>query len=132
VSLFIDTSGFYALLVASESEHGAVADAFRRALEKGRRLVTTNYVLVETAALLQHRLGLPPVRDLEHRIAPLLAVKWVTPQVHDRAVMRLFRTDKRRVSLVDVVSFLTMEEEGLDEALSLDSDFTGEGFRLLP
>jgi predicted nucleic acid-binding protein len=132
VSLFIDTSGFYALLVASESEHEAVSDAFRRAVSRGRRLTTTNYVLVETSALLQHRLGLNPVRDLESRIAPILSVIWVTQDLHTRALARLFRTDRRRVSLVDVVSFLTMEEEGLDEALSLDSDFADEGFKLLP
>lgn len=132
MSLFIDTSGFYALLVASESEHEAVRDAFRRAIDKGRRLVTTNYVLVETAALLQHRFGLDPVRDLEQRIAPILSVTWVSQELHTRAVTRLFRTDKRRVSLVDVVSFLTMEDEGLDEALSLNSDFADEGFQLLP
>ena len=132
MSLFIDTSGFYALLVASESEHGAVRDAFRRAADGGRRLVTTNYVLLETAALLQHRIGLDPVRDLENRIAPVLSVKWVTPELHARAVVRLFRTDKRRLSLVDVVSFVAMEEEGLNDALGLDSAFAAEGFRLLP
>lgn len=132
MSLFIDTSGFYALLVASESEHESVSNAFRHAVEKGRRLVTTNYVLVETTALLQHRLGLDPVRDLEHRIAPIVSIVWVTQELHTRAVTRLFRTDKRRVSLVDVVSFLTMEQEGVDEALGLDSDFAAEGFRLLP
>jgi predicted nucleic acid-binding protein len=132
VSLFIDTSGFYALLVASESEHEAVRIAFRLAVDGGRRLVTTNYVLVETAALLQHRLGMDPVRDLEHRIGPIVSVAWVTEDLHARAVTRLFRTDKRRVSLVDVVSFLTMEQEGLDEVLGLDSDFAAEGFRLLP
>lgn len=132
MSLFIDTSGFYALLVSTESDHRAVRDAFRRAAESGRRLVTTNYVLVETAALLQHRIGLDPVRDLVNRLAPLLSVKWVTPELHDRAVVRLFRTDKRRSSLVDMVSFLAMEEEGLDEALGLDADFTAEGFKLLP
>jgi predicted nucleic acid-binding protein len=44
----------------------------------------------------------------------------------------LFRTDKRRVSLVDVVSFTVMDAEGLTDVLGLDPDFTAEGFRLLP
>jgi predicted nucleic acid-binding protein len=59
VSLFVDTSGFYALLVRTERDHGAILEAFRAAAERGRRMVTTtNYVIVETSALLQHRIGL--------------------------------------------------------------------------
>jgi uncharacterized protein len=132
LSLFVDTSGFYALLVGSERDHRAVLEAFRAAAERGRRMVTTNYVLVETSALLQHRIGLPPVRDLEERILPLVTVHWVSSELHRRAVERLFRTDKRRVSLVDVVSFAVMEAEGLSDVLGLDPDFAMEGFRLLP
>ena len=41
-------------------------------------------------------------------------------ELHRRAVERLFRTDKRRVSLVDVVSFVVMEAEGLTDVLGLD------------
>ena len=132
MSLFIDTSGFYALLVGTERDHRAVLDAFRVAAERGRRMVTTNYVLVETTALLQHRIGLPPVRDLEERILPLVTVHWVSSELHRRAVERLFRTDKRKVSLVDVMSFIVMDAEGLSDVLGLDPDFATEGFRLLP
>src|SRR5690348_7631026 len=103
MSLFVDTSGLYALLVGTERDHRAVLDAFRTAAERGRRMVTTNYVVVETSALLQHRIGLPPVHDLEERILPLMTVHWVGSEVHRRAVERLFRADKRKVSLVDVV-----------------------------
>lgn len=132
MSLFVDTSGFHALLVGTERDHRAVLDAFRAAAERGRRMVTTNYVLVETAALLQHRFGIAPVRDLEERILPLVSVHWVTSDVHRRAVDRLLRTDKRKVSLVDVVSFVVMDAEGLTDVLGLDPDFTTEGSRLLP
>jgi uncharacterized protein len=132
VSLFVDTSGFYALLVRTERHHGAMLEAFRAAAERGRRMVTTNYVIVETSALLQHRIGLAPVRDLEERILPLVSVQWVSGELHRRAVERLFRTDKRKVTLVNVVSFVVMDVEGLTDVMGLDPDFTAEGFRLLP
>jgi predicted nucleic acid-binding protein len=132
VSLFVDTSGLYALLIGSETDHDAVRHAFRAAAERGRKLITTNYVLVETTALLQHRIGLDPVRALEERIVPLLTVHWVSADQHHRAVERLFRTDKRRISLVDCVSFGIMDDEGLSDALGLDTDFEAEGFRLVP
>ena len=132
MSLFVDTSGLYALLVESETDHAKVKAAFRQTAERGRRMLTTNYVLVETSALLQHRIGLEPVRDLDLKILPLLHVQFVDATLQRRAMNRLLRLDRRRVSLVDAVSFETMEAEGISDALSLDSDFAAEGFRLVP
>jgi predicted nucleic acid-binding protein len=132
MSVFVDTSALYALLVQTEEEHTEVSEAFRSLAESGRRLVTSNYVLVETVALLQHRFGLEAVRDLERGIIPLLNVLWIAETHHRQAVERLFRTDRRGVSLVDCSSFHLMELEGIKEVLSLDSDFFQEGFRLLP
>jgi len=37
-------------------------------------LVTTDYVLVETAALLQHRLGMAAVRSFHKNVVPVLEV----------------------------------------------------------
>jgi predicted nucleic acid-binding protein len=71
VSVFVDTSALYALLVRTDEDHAEAAKAFRGLLEAGRSLVSTNYVLVETTALLQHRIGLAAVRDLDARIVAL-------------------------------------------------------------
>ena len=64
MSVFADTSGLYALLFESEESHADVVRVFRDALTGGRPLWTTSYVLVETIALLQSRVGLEPVRAL--------------------------------------------------------------------
>ncbi len=132
MSTFVDTSALYALLVNTEDGHTAVAGAFRELAESGRRLVTSNYVLLETTALLQHRFGLAAVRDLERRVVPLLHVVWLTEPLHRRSIERLFRVDRRGLSLVDCSSFTLMDAEGIREVLALDSDFRREGYRLLP
>ena len=132
MSLFVDTSALYALLVETEDDHAGVRRAFGQAAERGRRLLTTNYVLVESSALLQSRIGLAPVRDLDAKIVPILDVLYVDAGLHRRALDRLFTMDRRRVSLVDAISFEVMEAEGITDALSLDPDFTSEGFRLIP
>jgi predicted nucleic acid-binding protein len=132
MSVFVDTSALYAMLVRTEEDHKDVVGAFSGLLREGRRLVSTNYVLVETCALLQYRFGLPAVRDLENRIVPLLQVHWIDDGLHRRALDRLFSTDRRGLSLVDCASFIVMEAEGLQEALALDRDFEGQGYRLIP
>ena len=64
MSVFADTSGLYALLFESEESHADVVRVFRDTLTGERPLWTTSYVLVETIALLQSRVGLEPVRAL--------------------------------------------------------------------
>lgn len=128
----MDTSALYALLVRTEEEHRAVVAAFERLVAARRPLVTTNYVLLETAALLQRRFGLAAVRDLETRVIPLLTVRWVDEALHHRALERLLRSDRRQLSLVDCASFVVMDGDGIDSALALDADFRAEGYRVLP
>ena len=132
MSLFVDTSGFHALLVGSEPDSEAVLNAFRRAAESGRRMLTSNYVVLETTALLQNRVGLNPVRDLEAKFLPLMETVFIDAALHRRAVERLLRIDRRRVSLVDASSFEVMDAHGIADVLGLDSDFEGQGFRLVP
>ena len=95
-------------------------------------LTTSNSVLVETAALLQHRFGLEAVRDFHERIVPLLRVLWIQEEQHRKAVERLLRSDRRRLSLVDCSSFPLMDVEGIREALALDADFVQQGYRVIP
>lgn len=132
MSLFLDTSGFYALLVETETDHRAVKRAFGEAAGTGRRMVTTNYVVLETVALLQHRIGLDPVHDFDGKILPLVEMLAIDSRLHRRGMDRLFRLDRRRVSLVDAVSFEVMEDEGISDVLGLDPDFKSEGFRVVP
>lgn len=132
MSAFLDTWALYALLVRTEHRHDAVVRAFRKLLEERRPLWTTSYVLVETAALLQHRIGLAPVRDFVDQVVPVLSVAWVSEMLHRKGTERLLREDRRRLSLVDCVSLEFMRSQGLHEALALDPQFAEAGYRLLP
>ena len=132
MSVFVDTSGLYALLVRTEDKHAEVLRVFREALEEGRTLWTTSYVIVETVALLQHRLGLAPVRDFVEHLVPVMSVEWVSEALHRKATERLLREDRRRLSLVDCVSLEFMRAQGLRDVLALDPHFTEAGCRLLP
>jgi len=71
----MDTSGLYALMVRTEERHADELRVFRKLLEEDRPLRTTSYVTVETVALLQHRVGLGPVRDFIEHLSPVLSVE---------------------------------------------------------
>ena len=132
MSLFIDTSALYALLDGEEPRHAEVVAAWQTVTGNGRMLFTSNYVLVETFALVQRRLGFEAVRDLADVLVPLLQPVWVDEELHAAAAASLFTASQRRLSLVDCASFELMRRLGLTDVLALDTDFARQGFNLLP
>jgi len=127
--IFLDTSAIYAMADVADPRHGEAIRRFEAVLDAGEEIVTHNYVLLESMALLQHRLGLQVALKLA-RDANALGVQWVASDLHAEAVRRLARSARRRRSLVDEVSFLVMRGRGIDAALAFDRDFELEGFRL--
>ena len=132
MSLFIDTSALYVLLDGDEPRHADVVAAWRIVTDNGRILFTSNYVLVETFALVQRRLGLDAVHALAEVFVPLLQSVWVDEELHAAAVASLFTAARRHLSLVDCTSFELMRRLGLTDVLALDTDFARQGFNLLP
>ncbi|MHB2017754.1 MAG: hypothetical protein ACYCW6_12465 [Candidatus Xenobia bacterium] len=53
--IFVDTSGFYALLVRGDEQHQAASRVLAEARRRKRGFVTTDYVLDESATLLMAR-----------------------------------------------------------------------------
>ena len=132
MSVFADTSAFYALLVRTDASHTAVRTAFARLLRDGRPLWTTSFVIVETMALLQHRIGLAAARDFDEQVLPVVHVRWVDEPLYRLGTDRLWREDRRHLSLVDSVSFEFMRTEGITAALAVDPHFREAGFDVLP
>jgi predicted nucleic acid-binding protein len=131
MSTFVDTSAFLAVLDADESSHGRADRIWTRLLDQREGLVTTSYVLVETLALTQARLGLEATRAFHLEIIPVLRVVWVDQDVHQAAMAALLTANRKRLSLVDCASFEVMRREGLTRAFALDRHFTEQGFQLV-
>ncbi len=55
--IFVDTSAIYALASDGDPRHGEARRSFHALLQSERPLITHSYVLSESMALLQHRLG---------------------------------------------------------------------------
>jgi predicted nucleic acid-binding protein len=127
--IFLDTSAIYALADAGDPNHDPARARFRAALQTGERFLTHNYVLLESIALVQHRLGLPAALRVA-REGRRFDVEWVDEAMHDEAVAGLAGARPRRVSLVDQMSFLVMRRRGVAAALAFDDDFPQEGFRI--
>lgn len=95
-------------------------------------MFASSYVLVETTALLQHRIGIEAVRVLADDVAPTLDVQWIGAEEHRMAMLALLAANRRALSLVDCSSFEVMRRLGLRTAFSFDAHFAEQGFELLP
>src|SRR3989304_395326 len=99
--IFIDTSAFYALLDRDDESHQKAKRAWADLLNDENTLVTSNYVLVEAFALLQHRLGIEAVRGFQNDILPSVNVEFVNSEIHRSSVSALLSASRRNLSLVD-------------------------------
>ncbi len=126
MTVLVDTSALYALLARDDQNHEAAAAAFSGLRHRGP-LVTHNYVVVETVALVQHRFGMSVVRTLLDLLGPIQVI-WVDEETHRAALAALLAAPRRRLSLVDRVSFEVMRERGITQAFAFDPDFAQEGF----
>lgn len=128
MNVFADTSGFFALIASNDVMHSAAKKHFEYFAHNHVQLITTSFVLVETAALLQRRIGLPAVNDFNARIFPLLNVIWVDGGWYNRGVQRLVVQNQRKLSLVDCLSFEVMEANDMAQAFAFDKNFEENGF----
>jgi len=130
MNVFADTSGLFALMVKNDYMHVRASINFAYFAQQRAQLLTSSFVLVETIALLQRRIGLAPVHDLHSKILPLLEVIWVDNQWYGKAVQRLQAQGSRDVSLVDCLSFEIMEARDITIAFTFDRHFEANGFTL--
>ncbi len=127
---FIDTSGFYALLVKRDDMHEMAARVLDKAAKQRARFVTTDYVLDETVTLLC-------ARGHAHLVAPFLestlksqacTIDWMNPDRFAQAAAILSKHLDQGYSFTDCVSFATMKARSLRDALTKDEHFKKAGF----
>lgn len=128
--IFIDTSGFFALLTTRDRHHTQARRILQQAAKSQRRLVSTDYVLDETATLLVAR-GVP------HLAAPFFqrvfdsqacAVHW-TDAAQFAIVQDFFlKHVDQEWSFTDCASFCVMRDQKIREALTNDQHFAAAGF----
>ena len=132
MTVFVDTSALFALVSVRDLNHERAVAQWRAWLETPVDLVLSNYVLVETTALIQNRLGMRALQDFNDIVLPIMEVYWITQAIHARASAMLITAGRRQLSLVDCSSFIVMQDLGVTTAFAFDQHFIEQGFTVLP
>jgi len=130
--IFVDTSAFLALVHLDDPNHDQAMQTWKKLIEDEQQLISNNYVLVESIALIQRRLGLRAVSILHNDILPFVEIDWLDEELHNAIVKTVLKNNRRQISLVDRSSFDTMRRYEVQTAFAFDSHFPDEGFEVIP
>ncbi len=129
--IFIDTSALLSILNQDDQDYEASLRIWSSLADESARLVTSNYVLVETLASIQNRLGMMTVQDFVERFQPLLQVIWIDDALHEAAMLLFLTANQRRLSLVDCASFAICRHRQIEQVFAFDQYFVEYGFTCL-
>jgi predicted nucleic acid-binding protein len=134
--IFVDTGAWFAVAVRNDRDH----EAAMRWLERNREpMLTTDYVMAETATLIRmrdkttrgHPRAVRVASSILRQQAPLL--EKVTESDLAKAFNVFRKYSDHPFSFVDCISFVVMERLGIDLAFAFDRHFDEyPGVRRLP
>ena len=130
--VFIDTSAIYAALVADDRVHQASRAALAGLRSQRAHGVSSSFVVQETIALLQARIGIRAVRAFHDAFLPTLEVVWITEAIFQRAMASLLAASSRDRSLADWSSIEIMRARGIRRVFAFDRHFVDQGFEVIP
>ncbi len=131
--IFLDTAYVNALVNTRDQWHDAAVQWQRKLSADKRRLVTTEFVLVEIAdGLAAVRFRVQAVQVITTlQASPLVAIIPASSQLFTAALALYRNRGDKDWGLTDCASFVVMSERGLSEALTTNDHFRQAGFRVL-
>lgn len=132
MNIFVDTAAFLAVLNVDDRFHPAARRTWEEILSSDALLFSSNYVLLEMTALLQHRFGIEALQLFESHILPVVEIAWVDEAIHRQGMSALLTANRRHLSLVDCTSFEIMRQMGIEHVFTFDPHFHQSGFQVLP
>ena len=132
--VFVDTAGWMACADESDPAHQRARQARDAALEEGKILVTTDYVVDETLTLIRVRLSLIAAEAWWSQLegSSRLRWEWIGVARAEKARDLFFRHRDKSYSFTDCSSFVVMKELKLKQALTTDRHFRQMGFDVMP
>jgi predicted nucleic acid-binding protein len=132
MSIFIDTSAFFAILDSGDKFHKESKNTFLMLIGDKEIFHSSNYVIIETIVLIQTRLGLDALRAFQDDVVPIINIHWVDEGIHNIAVSSLLIAHRKNISFIDYTSFELMRLLGLKKVFTFDKHFEEQNFKLLP
>ena len=132
-AVFVDTSGWIALLNADDQFHAPAAQQLRQFGSAGRGLVTTDWVMAETGnglARVSARGRFLQAVEMFLQSSSSRLIR-IDEELFQRTLELYGQVMDKTWGLVDCASFVVMRQESILDALTTDRHFQQAGFRCL-
>ena len=126
--VFLDTVGLIAVWDKADQWHRPADAVYRILLSQGRRLVTTEMVLLECGNAASRRPYRQRVNALRQSLIQEGLLVGPTPEETEEAWASYDRGEADEASIIDQISFRVMRRLGLTEAFTNDQHFQAAGF----
>jgi len=134
MTIFIDSSAFYALCDQTDSNHRSAIDFRSRLFSSREEMVSSNYVLNQTLERVSRRLGRNAARafgEFSRKTGTIRFVR-VDSTVEEDAWKIYNRFSGKSFSFADCTSFVIMNSLGIRRVFTFDRHFAEFGFEKLP
>jgi predicted nucleic acid-binding protein len=82
--------------------------------------------------LLQFRIGFDAARVWYRDVLGVMEVHWIDEATHRQAYELWMNLGRRRFSLVDCASYITMHQNQVEKAFCFKPSYAGQGFEVIP
>ena len=135
--VFVDTSAFKAYYDRKDRHHKAARNFVARVVEREiefRLLVTSDYVLDETATLVKRAVGAKEASRFLRAVqdSKMIRVVHVGKEYFEKAKQLFEKHSDTEWSFTDCTSFTLMKELGIKHAFTFDEHFKQAGFTTHP
>jgi uncharacterized protein len=131
VIIFIDTSAIIAFMNEDDEFYKDSFNIFSRLFEERAKIISSNYVLLESMVILKNRVGIEAIKTLKNDILPVIKTFWIDEDIHSLCMNIQIAADRKKLSLVDYTSFEIMRRLNIRQAFTFDGHFKDMGFEIL-
>lgn len=132
--IFVDAGAWIAASDSRDKYHKPASEHFMRILAEDWVLVTTNLVAAEAYIIIRRTGGHAPAMRFLRSIRESARLRRVYSDaaLEAKAEQILDQYTDQDFSYADAVSFVVMQDRGIEQAFAFDQHFVTAGFRLLP
>jgi uncharacterized protein len=131
--IFIDTSGWIAVLNRDDEYHASALSLFNEFKNKQFNIVTTDWVLAETGnGLARTGARASFVKSITSLFQSAKSrFIWIQEEILEESLALYAKVDDKQWGLVDCASMVVMRHEGIEDVMSADKHFQQAGFHCL-
>jgi len=123
--VLLDTSGLFALVNQDDAHHGQASEIYSSLIMRNVVLILPNFLLAETHAIINKRLGPRPAREFLNAALVDFQIERITVEDEWAAHAMLQAISRQRdLSYFDAVAIALAQRLGINEVFSFDRHFS--------